>query len=207
MKILFYDTETTGLPNKKEKDLSKQPHMVQFAWIIWELNDKGDWNKESEINILVRPPIPIPYQSSEVHHIYDIDVLDKPYIVDEIKRIADIINWVDLVVWHNIAFDNFIIQTEIQRAKLLWIMVDFQPKNIFCTMEWTKDWCKLKNKQSDTKYKRPKLSELYRKLFWQYFIWAHDAMIDVKATWRCFVELNNRWIINPLKMDEKLTLF
>jgi hypothetical protein len=34
MKILIFDTETTGLPNKKESDLEKQPRVVQFAGII-----------------------------------------------------------------------------------------------------------------------------------------------------------------------------
>ena len=39
MKILVFDTETTGFINKKETDLSKQPYIVQFAGIIGELDE------------------------------------------------------------------------------------------------------------------------------------------------------------------------
>jgi DNA polymerase III epsilon subunit-like protein len=31
MKILVFDTETTGFINKKEIDLEKQPKIIQFA--------------------------------------------------------------------------------------------------------------------------------------------------------------------------------
>jgi len=34
MKILVFDTETTGFINKKEFDLEKQPRIVQFAGIV-----------------------------------------------------------------------------------------------------------------------------------------------------------------------------
>jgi hypothetical protein len=32
-------------------------------------------------------------------------------------------------------------------------------------------------------------------LFGEYFEGAHDAMIDVEATMRCFLELAKRWVI------------
>jgi hypothetical protein len=31
MKIFVFDTETTGFINKKEFNLNKQPHIIQFA--------------------------------------------------------------------------------------------------------------------------------------------------------------------------------
>jgi len=31
VKIFVYDTETTGFIDKKEIDLDKQPHIIQFA--------------------------------------------------------------------------------------------------------------------------------------------------------------------------------
>jgi DNA polymerase-3 subunit alpha len=124
-----------------------------------------------------------------------------------IVEIAHLINSVDLVVWHNIVFDNSMIKYEIQRAKLKWIAVDFEPKNILDTMYSSIEYCKLKNKVWDIKYKRPKLRELYKKLFWINFTWMHDAVFDVKATTKCFVELSNRWVINPYSNIERLSLF
>jgi DNA polymerase III epsilon subunit-like protein len=34
MKIFVFDTETTGFIDKKESDLKKQPHIIQFAGIL-----------------------------------------------------------------------------------------------------------------------------------------------------------------------------
>ena len=42
---------------------------------------------------MINPRIPIPFASSEVHHIYDIDIKNAPYIedvIDSLYRIYDI---------------------------------------------------------------------------------------------------------------------
>lgn len=39
MKIFVFDTETTWFIDKKESDLDKQPNIIQFAWIMWELEN------------------------------------------------------------------------------------------------------------------------------------------------------------------------
>ena len=74
MKVMVFDTETTGLPNGKDKRLEAQPHIVQFAWIVVEMNE-DDWSytELARINKFIKPPIPIPYESSKVHGIYDVD--------------------------------------------------------------------------------------------------------------------------------------
>jgi hypothetical protein len=65
------------------------------------------------------------------------------------------------------------------------------------------NFCKLPKKMSSSPwYKRPKLWELHKKLFWEYFIWAHDAMTDVEATLSCFVELVKQNVIQ-LKENKK----
>ncbi len=60
MKIFVYDTETTWFINKKETDLKLQPQIVQFAWILWELN-AWVFTEEKRINILINPEKPIPF--------------------------------------------------------------------------------------------------------------------------------------------------
>ena len=45
-------------------------------------------------------------------------------------------------------------------------------------------------------YKYPKLEELYQSLFREPIKGAHDALIDVEATVRCFNELRSRGEIN-----------
>ena len=74
----------------------------------------------------------------------------------------------------------------------------FNPKQIICTMKTTVDYCALEWNWNRFKY--PKLWELHKKVFWEYFIWAHDAFVDVEATLRCFIELQKDKII---KIEEK----
>jgi len=199
MRILVFDTETTGFINKKEiNDLTKQPYIVQFAWIVWEIKD-WEFIEEKRINKLIKPKISIPYESSQVHHIYDVDVKDANSIEEEIEWIMDLINWVDVIVWHNIEYDEEMIKLELRRLDLLY---KYAPKQVICTMKTTVDFCALLWKWERFKY--PKLWELYKKLFDEYFMWAHDAMIDVEATVRCFTELVNKWVIKIEKNDDSL---
>lgn len=204
-KVFVFDTETTWFGNKKEKDLNKQPRIIQFAGILWELKN-WIFTEEKRINILVNPKIPIPYASSQVHNIYDIDVKNAQNIEDVIDEIMSYINKPDIIVWHNVMYDENMIKLELKR---LMVEYKYRPKQIICTMNLSIDFCKLAKKNIKSAwYKRPKLWELHKKLFNEYFIWAHDAITDVEATLRCFIELVNLWVINiEHKKEEIMTLF
>ena len=202
MKIFVYDTETTGFISKKETNLDLQPKIVQFAGILWELKD-WIFTEEKRINILINPQIPIPFWSSQVHHIYDIDIKDSPFIKDVIEEILSYINEPDITIWHNIEYDEDMIKLELKRLKQEYM---YKPKQTVCTMKNSVDFWAIRWNWARFKY--PKLWELHKKLFWEYFIWAHDAMTDVEATLRCFVELvKQNVIIVEEKKDELMSLF
>lgn len=202
MKIFVFDTETTWFINKKETGLEFQPKIVQFAWILWEINN-WEFIEKDRVNILINPNSPIPFWASQIHHIYDIDVKDKPYIENVIDEIIKYINASDIIVWHNIEYDEDIIKIELKR---LGQEYKYQPKQIVCTMKTTIDFCSIQWNWARFKY--PKLWELHKKIFWEYFIWAHDAMNDVEATLRCFIELYKLWIIKvEEKKSEVMSLF
>ncbi len=202
MKIFVYDTETTWFINKKETDLELQPKIVQFAWILWELK-KWIFTEEKRINILVNPKNSIPFWASQVHHIYDIDIKDSPFIENVLDEIMTYINEPDITVWHNIEYDQDMIKLELKRLKQEY---RYQPKQIVCTMKTSVDFCAIR--WNGARFKYPKLWELHKKLFWEYFIWAHDAMADVEATLRCFVELVKQdVIIVEEKKEEVMSLF
>jgi len=205
VKIFVYDTETTGFINKKESNLELQPKIIQFAWILWELKD-NIFTEEKRINILINPKTPIPFWSSQIHHLYDIDVKDSPYIEDEIENIMKYINDPDITIWHNIEYDEDMIKLELRRLEQEY---KYKPKQVICTMNSTINYCKLPKKLASSPwYKRPKLWELHKKLFWEYFIWAHDAITDVEATLRCFIELVQQdIIILEEKQEEVMSLF
>ena len=202
MKIFVFDTETTWFINKKNPSLEAQPKVIQFAWIIWIFKN-WEFKEEKKIDILINPKIPIPYKSSEVHHIYDIDIKDAPYIEDIIDEIIGYINFPDIIIWHNIEYDEEMIKLELKRLNREF---EYKPKQIICTMKQTVDFCAIEWNWKRFKY--PKLWELHKKLFWEYFTWAHNAMKDVKATLRCFLELEKKWIIKiKEKKENTMTLF
>lgn len=202
MKIFVFDTETTWFINKKETDLDKQPRIIQFAWILWEIKD-WVFTEEKKIDILINPKIPIPYNSSQVHHIYDIDIKNAPYIEDVIEEIVTYLNMPDIIIWHNIEYDEDMIKLELKRLEKEY---KYKPKQTFCTMKTTVDFCAIQWNWARFKY--AKLGELHKRLFNKYFIWAHDALTDVQATLRCFIELVNKNVIHiKEKKEEIMSLF
>lgn len=201
MKIFVFDTETTWFINKKDTNLEAQPKIIQFAGILGNL-ENWEWKEEKRVNILINPKIPIPFDSSKVHHIYDVDVKNAPFIEDKIEEFLSYINDSDVIVWHNIEYDEEMIKIELKRLN---IDYKYRPKQVICTMKTTVDFCSIKWNWERFKY--PKLWELHKKLFDEYFIWAHDAIIDVEATVKCFVELVKKWVLEIEKKEEILTLF
>lgn len=203
MKIFVFDTETTGFINKKDTSLEAQPKIIQFAGILWELKN-WKFTEEKRIDILINPKMPIPYNSSQVNHIYDIDVKNSPFIEDVIEEIMYYINTPDVIIWHNIEYDEDMLKIELRR---LWLEYKYNPKQIKCTMKESVDFCQIE--WNWNRYKYPKLWELHKKLFDKYFIWAHNAIVDVEATLACFVELVKSWVIEieENKNDEIISLF
>lgn len=202
MKIFVFDTETTWFINKKEpNNLEIQPKIIQFAWILWNL-ENWKFTEEKRVDILINPKESIPFASSKVHHIYDIDVKNAPFIEDKIEEILSYINDSDAIIWHNIEYDEEMIKVELRRLNQEY---RYTPKQVICTMKTTVDFCAIKWNWERFKY--PKLWELHKKLFDEYFIWAHDALTDVEATLRCFIELTNKWILKVEKKEEAMTLF
>lgn len=205
MKIFVFDTETTGFIDKKQSDLSKQPYIIQFAGILWELQN-GKWTEIERINELVKPPVLIPYASSQVHHLYDIDMQGKIDFSKHVDTFLKFINDVDGIVGHNIEYDESMFRLEMKR---LGREHDYHPVQSVCTMYSSRDFCKLPKKMVwSPGYKLPKLWELHKILFWEYFSGAHDAMVDVEATLKCFVELVNKGVINIKKKQQNtMSLF
>lgn len=202
MKIFVFDTETTGFINKKETDLTKQPKIIQFAWILWEIKN-WIFTEEKRVDILIDPEEPIPYASSQVHHIYDIDVKWKPKMSEVMDEIMTYINEPDMIIGHNIEYDESMVKLELKRLEKEYL---YRPKQTFCTMKTTVDYCAIQ--WNGARFKYPKLWELHKKLFDEYFVGAHDALTDVEATVRCFESLVQKWVITlEENKEEVLSLF
>lgn len=181
---LFFDTETTGIPriyDAPTADLSNWPRLVQLAWLITD--DAGAERKSAEF--IVRPEgFTIPTEAARVHGISTERALREG--VDLAGVLAEIVpdlEAAELLVAHNIRFDEKILGAELLRAGHPDLPAA-KPRR--CTMQESTDHCALPGNYG---FKWPRLQELHVKLFDAPFAGAHDALTDVRACARCYFEL------------------
>ena len=194
MRAFVFDTETTGF-SVKGGTLAEQPYIVQFAGILGEISPDKGFEEIERIDILIKPRIAIPFSASQVHGLYDADVADAPYIEEVADKILKYLNTADMVVGHNIEYDEQVIRDELARIGR---PGDYQPIQSCCTMRGSTEYCKLQGRGFG--YKAPRLMELYKHLFGEWFEGAHNAMVDVESTARSFSELVKRGVIT---LEEK----
>lgn len=185
MKLLFFDTETTGVPknyNAPISDTNNYPRLVQLAYIITD--DKG--NVLATKDFIIKPNgFIIPETAAKIHGITteiadekgnDLAIVLNEFLVD--------INSVDILVAHNYNFDSKIVGCEFYRNGL-----EMPNKDNICTMLATTDLLKLPNKNGYASFKWTTLQEVYNFCFGKSFEKAHNALADITATKECFFEL------------------
>jgi DNA polymerase-3 subunit epsilon len=182
--ILFFDTETTGLPRNYKApvtDLANWPRVVQIAWLLTD--DAGAEITSAER--IIRPDgYEIPADSARVHGITTERAFREGAPLAEVLGDARAaIDKASVLVAHNMSFDEKILGAELLRAGLSNVV---ESKTRLCTMQASTDFCALPGRYG---YKWPSLQELYARLFQESFDGAHQALADVRACARCFVEL------------------
>lgn len=183
---LIFDCETTGFPknwNSPITDFENWPRVVQLAWQIHDVAGKLLEVK----NFIIKPEgYSIPYNSQEIHGISteraNSDGVSLDKVLDEF--VIDLKN-VSFLIGHNVSFDNNVLGCEFLRKNRENVLAKIQSID---TKELSTDFCQITGGRGG-KFKWPKLSELYFKLFDENFSEAHNASADVEATARCFLEL------------------
>ncbi len=175
MKLFFFDTETTWLDSDDQ--------ILQFWAIYWSFDGK-EFHEEHRMNQYINVKKKSRPEAEKVHGISKKTVEKFWFLKDYIDEFLEYIDKSDYIIWHNLDFDVKMLEQECDRIGK---GIDWWRKTLFCTMKSTTDIVRI----SDSKwwYKRPKLQELHKHLFWKYFEDAHDAMADIEATKNCFVEL------------------
>ena len=100
-----------------------------------------------------------------------------------LQKFQSLINQAEVLVAHNMSFDEKIVGAELLRAGMY---NSIPAKNKICTMQSTTNFCAIDGPYG---YKWPKLSELHYKLFRTDYEEAHNASVDITATAKCFWEL------------------
>lgn len=191
MKVICFDTETTGTPrlfNAPMTNLENWPRVIQLAWIQFDM--EGNTLKECEM--LIRPEgwkVP-DGEFWRKHGFTNEKNLEFGIPISEaLGEFVKDYEESDIMIAHNMNFDYNVLGAEMIRAG---IKSEKKLKKI-CTMKSTIDYCAI---PSNYGYKFPKLEELHQKLFGKGFEGAHDAFVDTRAAKDCFLELVKRNIIN-----------
>lgn len=206
-RLMFFDTETNGMPPKYLCQITDMPRIVQLSWIIAD----EDGNIEKKCGFMIKPvDFEIPDDAVKVHGITKEKALrDGVDIKEAISLFMADLNICNAIAGHNVSFDIQVIRGELERLKIKNAIHDMP---YYCTMHLSVDYCKLPTEAAyirhfsqylsyslrhprEYKYKFPKLIELYELLFDERFDNAHDANEDVEATVKCFFELLKRKVI------------
>jgi len=188
---ITFDTETNGLAKNYDApvtDVNNWPKIIQIAW---SLND--DFGKEIEHkNILIKPEnFTIDEETIGIHGITQ-EKAEKYGISlrEALEMFSEAVKKADVLVAHNISFDENVIACEYYRLGMDNPMTG---KRKICTMEASTNYCKLPSKSG--KYAKPSLNKLYQILFQETFDNQHNASFDVKACSRAFFELKRLGVI------------
>lgn len=185
MKLLFFDTETTSI---------KPGSICQLSYITVDAGVKPQITTGKNFFFTVDEMDP----SAEEIHGFSLEKLyelsNGQYFEDLVPDFFDDFVNADFVIGHNVNFDVRFLKHE-----LLSLGEDFNPKNVFCTMAYYRDICKIK--KANGEIKNPKLSEVIdwlnistekiaetsEKLFEGSGDY-HDARFDTAATYLTVIE-------------------
>ena len=207
MKILVFDTETTGLPSSWSASVlstNKWPYIVQLSYILYDTDSNIVLNYSDQI-IKLPDNIIISKESENIHKISN--EISKTKGVDIKRELVEfnmIILEADVIVAHNISFDKNMIMVEFVRNKL---RQNFTRNNVksteYCTMKNSVDICKIEvaSRNGTTYYKYPKLMELYKFYFNSIPNNLHNSMVDVLACLRCYGKMKLGVDFNELSLN------
>lgn len=213
-KFLIFDTETTGLFHNKDKPKlgikkarnpiqhpEDYPRVFQLAFLL--MNEEGEILEQFS-EFITPDNWVIPNEPFWIEHGYSTEQCEQLGVpmAKALTSFVNALNKADYLVAHNLNYDRPVILSEIANYDIP-MPEDFSIPKLLCTMQCTIDYVKADHTQENIeKYpflkfsnKFPKLIELHEKLFSEGFDGAHDALVDVKATFRCLIELNRLGIL------------
>lgn len=166
-KILFFDTETTGLPTRRASPLTSKyvwPEIVSISWQLYE-----DKNLVSKETFIIKPDgWAIPPASIKFHGITnEYAKQNGSPIIDIMKHFKKIIIESDFIVAHNMDFDKNVIfhafKWRVGENPLLF----WDEKKEVCSMVMAKNELKIPSKypKPNDLYSFPGLDVLYTATF------------------------------------------
>lgn len=189
--LLFFDTETTGIPRNPRapvSDLANWPRLVQLAWVL----TATDGTEVRSAEHIIKPQgFVIPADAVRIHGIStEMAQQTGVELGVALTEIAADLAAAAVLIAHNLQFDEKILGAEFLR---LGRCNPLAAKSRLCTMQSSADLCQLPGRYG---FKWPSLDELHRKLFTRGVEDAHHALADVRACAKCYFELRRRGVMS-----------
>lgn len=206
MKVLIFDTETTGLPKTHESAINARdnwPHIVSISWVLLDASTNTILSKKS---FIVKPDNwTIPEDSIKIHKI-----TNKHANEFGVPLLTAIQGFLDenchTIVAHNANFDYNVLMNAVKWD--LNMNTDILEKTVLCTMKLSKGICKLPF-ENGRGLKSPKLTELYEFVFHRKPITEdlhnslYDAIILTEIVQSC--DLLRKAMGLPIRPDKYVT--
>ena len=185
MKLLIFDTETTSI---------KPGHICQLSYITIDASTKPQQTigKNYFFTVDEMDPAAEAVHGFSLEKLYDLS--NGQYIEDLTEEFINDFSEAYFVIGHNVNFDVRFLKLELEAMG-----IDYEPKNMFCTMQYYRDICKILRPSGD--YKNPKLEEVINFLgitkdqisskadeLFQGSGDYHDARFDTAATYLLIIE-------------------
>jgi DNA polymerase III epsilon subunit-like protein len=206
---LVIDTETTGLPSRRDPLLSKHDptsiaaydsaRLVSVAWIEARRSDNLCLGEGSA---LVRPEgFGIPPQAQAIHGISTERALTEGQPFEcALGRLIAPLRRCSAIVGHNVKFDIGVLRAELLRRQgaaageerghaFAEAEALLASKATVCTMSMGRHLLGLR--------RNPRLGDLHRKLFGADLQGAHDAAVDTLACYRCLAAMAPGRVFEP----------
>ena len=212
---LVFDVETTGLLPQKPRystapiPISAYPHIIQLSFVLYDIINKNII-RSYDSYVKIGNDVVIGEFVSTLTGITNETCNSKGNdIVDVLRVFSRAYAECDVLVAHNIEFDEklIMIETERNRPRLLkegpecltvFNKIHEQLRGIeqYCTMRKGITLCNIivesKTPGKPPTAKWPKLSELYAKLFNNETVAGmHNSMVDVLACLRCYMQMRH----------------
>lgn len=201
--LIFIDTETTGLPKKRQDALLEPgvwPDIVSIAWIV--TTDDGIILR-SLYTMICPDGWVIPADSTRIHKITHETAQEHGLMLKDV--VGDILyeelKKTSCVVAHNLNFDKNVIINAF-RWRLNMDINDLFKRG-FCTMEEGRVITKLPGINGKEVYRCPKLSVLYSHLFGKDpEVEIHNAMNDAILCMKIYFKVKNLPTERPLQLRD-----
>ena len=151
MKLLIFDTETTGLPLVKSasyKDSSNWPHIIQLSYILYDIIDNKVICEHDHI-IDIPPNVTISEKSISMHGITRKIASSKGIPIQYALQMFNIcLDNADIVIAHNFKFDRNMLMVESYRYDIPVKFYSSIPpilnyRQFYCTMQKSTKLCNI----------------------------------------------------------------